>query len=355
MQQKDGFPPLDQMMNRRSFLKKSGLLVAGAAAAGCILSALVNESVRFTRGMYKVSRTRLGIGTLVSATLIHESRDRAEEAVERAYLEMDRLVAMLNRFDDASALACLNRDGRLRDAPPELVALVTDGIRYNRLSRGAFEMTVKPVVDLFMERMGGEDKAPPSEEDIERLLPLVGSEKVRVERRSLALGGHGMGITLDGIAKGFIVDRAAEVLDRHGIENYLLAAGGEIRTRGARADRSAWTVAIQDPGKKGRYPDLVQMKDGSISTSGNYEVYFDREKTYHHIVDPVTGHSPARTASVSVIAASNTAADALTKPVFVMEPRKGVAFIDSLPGCECLLVLRDGSLLKSRGWKGARA
>jgi thiamine biosynthesis lipoprotein len=161
-----------------------------------------------------------------------------------------------------------------------------------------------------------------------------------------------MGITLDGIAKGYIVDRAAEVLSKNGIKNYLVNAGGDIRTAGVRSDKKAWTIAIQDPKKKRQYPDIVHLGNGAIATSGNYEVYFDREKMFHHIVDPRTGRSPRLTTSVSVRARTAMDADALSTSVFVMTPDGGTRFIDSLSSCECLVIDKKGRMFRSSGWKG---
>ena len=159
-----------------------------------------------------------------------------------------------------------------------------------------------------------------------------------------------MGITLDGIAKGYIIDRASEVLTHRGITDHLINAGGDIRTMGTNREKRPWTVAIQDPRKKRRYPDVVSMTDGAIATSGNYEVYFDREKMFHHIVDPVTGRSPELSASVSVMAPTATDAAALSTSVFVMNPRRGTRFIDRLAGCECFIITGDGAHFRSGGW-----
>jgi thiamine biosynthesis lipoprotein len=93
------------------------------------------------------------------------------------------------------------------------------------------------------------------------------------------------------------------------------------------------------------------MTSGAIATSGNYEVYFDREKMFHHIVNPKTGMSPDLSASVSVLADTAMNADALSTSVFVMKPAAGIRLIDSIPSCECLVVSRTGKMFKSPGWK----
>ncbi|MFO7462262.1 MAG: FAD:protein FMN transferase [Desulfatiglandales bacterium] len=338
-------------LDRRSFLKLSGMLGLGAAAASLV--PFTAEAVRFNKQMMKVSQRRLAMGTFVSMTLLHSSKDQAEEAMEQAFLEIDRLSGSLSRYDGSSAVAFLNTEGRARDLPPEVIQVVSKALEYHRLSGGAFDITVKPVVDLFQHKMGDEKKYWPTERELKDLLKLVDAGKVALQDRSIQFMEPGMGITLDGIAKGFIVDRASELLTSQGIENHLIDAGGDIRTRGEKEGKKPWTVAIQDPLKQSTYPDVVHMKDGAVATSGNYEVYFDREKMFHHIVNPRTGLSPHLASSVSVMAETTMKADALSTGVFVMGPAEGTQFINALPSAECLVISRDGTQSKSKGWKSA--
>ncbi|MFH1243631.1 MAG: FAD:protein FMN transferase [Pseudomonadota bacterium] len=344
-------PATDKLwsMNRRAFLRLSGLLGLGLATGGIIPSAA--EAVRFNRKLYKVSKTRLAMGTFVSMTLIHPSQDEAEEAMGLAFEEIDRLTRAMSRFDETTAVAQLNREGVLVDVPPEVVHVVATGLDYYRISGRCFDISVKPVVDLFREKFASGKDIRPAETELNKVLGLVGSDMIELNGRTLRFKKPGMGITLDGIAKGYIVDKASEVLVSRNIKNHLINAGGDIRARGLRQDRKPWVIAIQDPKKEKRYPDIINMSDGAIATSGNYEVYFDREKMFHHIVNPSTGRSPEASTSVSVIADNTMAADALSTSVFVMDPAQGTIFINSLPGCECLVIARDGKKFKSAGWK----
>jgi len=343
--------PMFRRLDRRTFLKVSGMLGLGAAAATLVHHSA--EAVRFNKEMMKVSTRRLAMGTFVTMTLLHPSRDQAEEAMEQAFLEIDRLAGILSRYDRSSAVTFLNQEGHARDLPPEAVYVVSKALRYYEITGGAFDITVKPVVDLFQHKMGGDKKAQPTERELREVLKLVDAEKVEVRDRSVHFMEPGMGITLDGIAKGFIVDRASELLTERGIENHLIDAGGDIRTRGEKEGKKPWMVAIQDPLKQGKYPFVVPMKDGAIATSGNYEVYFDQEKLFHHIVNPKTGQSPRQASSVSVLAQTTMEADALSTGVFVMGPAEGAAFINTLPSAECLIISRDGAQSKSKGWKPA--
>ena len=341
----------DSHIDRRSFMKLSGLLGLGLASAGVI--PITAEAVKFNKKMHKVSKTRLAMGTFVSMTLIHASRDEAEEVMGQAFEEMDRLSALMNRYDERTAVGQLNREGHLNDLPPEVAEVVSRALYYHRLSQGNFDITVKPIIDLFKEKTGENQKALPTHKELRKALEFVDSNNIELKGKAITFKKPGMGITLDGIAKGYIVDRASERLAAHGIKNHLINAGGDIRTMGARADNKSWTVAIQDPLKKRNYPDIVHMNTGSIATSGNYEIYFDREKMFHHIVDPKTGISPEMSTSVSVTAPTTMDADALATGVFVMNPVKGTGFINSLAQAESLIVAKDGTQLKSRGWKSA--
>lgn len=340
-------------VNRRSFLRLSGILGIGLASAAAVPAWA--ESLRFNRKLYKVSKTRLAMGTFVSMTLLHPSRDRAEEAMGEAFLEIDSLSRAISRFDNTTAVSELNREGYLRDVPPEMAEVVGEALRYYRISNGAFDITVKPVVDLFKEKFAQEKGAPPSEGELRKALGLVNGSEIAFSGSTLRFKRPGMGITLDGIAKGYIVDRASRVLARYGIRNHLINAGGDIRTAGHGQGRRPWTIAIQDPQKKRHYPDIIQMTDGAIATSGNYEIYFDREKMFHHIVDPLTGLSPEESVSVSVRAETAMAADALSTSVFVLNPRLGTRFINSLPRCESLVITRGMRKIRSAGWKGSAA
>jgi thiamine biosynthesis lipoprotein len=338
-------------MDRRAFLRLSGMLGLGLASAGFIPATA--EAVRFNRDSYKVSKTRLAMGTFVSMTLIHPSRDRAEEAMGQAFEEIYRLSGLMNRFDQRSPVGRLNREGYLGDAPPEIAQVVDRALYYYRLSQGSFDVTVKPVVDLFEEKFASDKHKPPSEKELKQILLLVGSDGIERTGQTIRFKRPGMGITLDGIAKGYIVDRASTILCDHHIDNHLINAGGDIRTRGTKPDNKPWTIAIQDPLKKKHYPDTIHMSDGAVATSGNYEVYFDREKMFHHIVDPRTGHSPELSTSVSVVAPTAMDADALSTSVFVMEPTQGIRFIESMAGHDCLVITREGKKIKSRGWRSA--
>ena len=307
-------------------------------------------AVRIDENTYKVTCGRPAMGTFISVTALHPSRDLAENAIGRAFEEMDRRIAIFNRFDGASAVSLLNREGRLVGGPPEVSRVVGRALHYHRMSHGTFDMTVKPLLDLFSQGQGIGAAGGPDQQEIAEALELVGSRHVELSPHAIRFRRQGMGITLDGIAKGYIVDRVAEELTTAGLSNYLINAGGDIRAAGCKEAGQPWTVAVQDPDKAGDYPDVIQLDSGAVATSGSYEIYFDHERLYHHIIDSRTGASPDLNASVSVVAPTTMAADALATSAFVMNPEYAIRFIEALPQCECLVIDGRGVQWKTRGW-----
>jgi thiamine biosynthesis lipoprotein len=206
------------------------------------------------------------------------------------------------------------------------------------------------LVDLFKQSGDGERAVVATRKEIETALNRVGSDKIEITASGLRFKRDGMGVTLDGIAKGHIVDRASRVLSDNGVRDHLINAGGDIRAAGQPSDRSEWRIAVQDPEKRRNYPAVIELNDGAVATSGDYEVYYDNEKLFHHVIDPRTGSSPHSASSVSVVSDSVTRADALSTAVFVLPPSDGVRLIDSLDRAECL-VLGDDRVYRSKDWK----
>jgi len=337
-------------IDRRSFVRISGVMGLSLALDSIIYPAAEAFSLR--KVPYKVSGTRLAMGTIVSMTLVSTPKEIAEEAMAQAYEEVNRLSALMNRFDEKSPIARLNMDGILKNAHPDFIEVMSSALKYYRLTGGAFDITVKPVIDLFMRKFSNGKEEYPSEKEIAAARALVGSDKIEINGRDISLKKPGMCITLDGIAVGYIVDRASAILLEGKIENHLIDAGGDIKAMGVRADGRPWTVAIQDPVRKDNHLDLIHITDIAVTTSGNYENYFDRDKIFHHIVNPKTGRSPVLNISASVIAPTTMEADILATSLIVMDTKDGLGLIDSLPQCAALVISNNNQIQRSSGWKG---
>ncbi len=317
------------------------------------------EVVRLDRRTAKLVTTRAAMGTHVTLTAIGASPGLLQDAAGRAFAEMDRLIALLTRFEPASPVSVLNASGRLDGPLPEVAEVVASALAFHKISGGAFDVSVAPLLALFESRLDGAapaKPAPPADAEIREALERVGAAHVEQTRRHIGFARPGMSVTLDGIAKGYIVDALARALEHEGIKRYLVDAGGDIRARGAREGvegGTPWTVAVRDPAGSASFPDAIHLSSGAVATSGSYERFYDEARAFHHIVDPKSGRSPGHSVSVSVRAPTAMAADALATTVFVMEPQAGIALIERLPGCACLILDGEGGQRRSRGWTSA--
>jgi len=315
-------------------------------------SPIDSETVRIGWRRHRATVSHPSMGTLVTISALNASANRAEEAVGRAFEEVERLVAILSRYDPGSPLSYLNREGSIDGLPAELDHVVERALHYNHFSGGTFDITVKPLLDLLERGTGEGGEVQPSEEALRQAVGRTGIEALESGERTLRFTREGMGLTLDGIAKGYIVDMAAEILKRHRIRDFLINAGGDIRTGGRRDDGEPWRIAVQDPGKGGTWPDTLSLTDGAVATSGSYEIYFDPERQYHHLVDSTSGRSPGERSSVSVVAPTALAADALATSLFIMGTAEGNRLIESLPRCGALKIDREGAVSVTKGWPG---
>jgi len=339
------------MMDRRVFLKLAGF-GSLAVATGAVASPL--SSSRFNRELVHVNKTRLMMGTFVNISLFHESRTLGEEAVETAFDLIHGKEEILTRFSDASPVGSLNREGRLRELSPEVNEAVQLSRRFFRETGGCFDITVKPVIDVTRDAFSLLGK-PPDEQDLMGCLDRVGMEHMAVSAGEIRFRREGMGITLDGIAKGLIVDWSADRLIAKGVEHFLINAGGDIRVAGGKQDGSPWRIAVRDPERRDQFAAVIRLREGAVATSGNYEIYFDQEKLFHHIVDPSTGRSPVTGASVSTVASTAAEADALSTAVFVMEPHQGRGFLEKRPGIEGLIITSSHRKFSTSGWRALEA
>lgn len=293
----------------------------------------------------EIRQSRLQLGTTVTITVLHADEAAARSAVESAFDEIERIEKLFSSYDEGSEIWRLNHEGAI-EPDPEIVHLFEQAVHYHRISGGAFDITVQPLIELFddsFSRGGG----PPSRQEIEEVLEAVGSEKIEITGENIRLP-YGTKVTLGGIAKGYAIDRAVEVLRGRGIEYGLVDAGGDMRAIGPR-EGAPWRVALQNPRGRQEYLAVILLEDLAVATSGDYERYFDPEKEFHHIIDPRTGYSATELISVTVVAGTALEADAIATAVFVSGASHGMELVGELEGVEALIVTSGGKILISEG------
>ena len=328
--------------SRREALRITAVAGIGLALAGGGVAELVRRA-----NLHRVSVTRNQLGTAVTVTAVHTDADEARAMVNGALNEIERLEGVFSRYRAETPVARLNRDGRVTNAPGELIEVVSSALDYSRMTDGAFDVTVAPVLNLYVSRFAVTD-LPPSDAEVSAAMALVGWQGLRVEGRTIELERPGMAITLDAIAKGFIVDRAVAALTAAGADRVIVEAGGDIATRAHGDD--PWQVAIQNPHDPRGSLGVVQLRGESLASSGDYMQYFTPDRRLNHTIDPRTGRSPQHSSGSSVRAPTAMDADALSTSVFVLGPREGIALLDRMERIEGMLVTKAGELFASRGF-----
>lgn len=292
---------------------------------------------------YLVTGTAASMTTHVTVAAVGRSGPLLEDAVGRAFEAMDRVVRLLNRHAGDSAVTALNDAGRLDAPPPELTEVLAAAYRVWEVSGGRFDVTVKPLLDHAAALTGPVPAA---------VRELVGLDGLQVEAGRLAFSRSGMGVTLDGIAKGYVVDRMADVLRHAGLCDWLVDAGGDIRVSGRGPGGRPWRIGVRDPNRPDHHTATISLEEGAIATSGGYERRLDAAGLRHHILDVETATSPQALAGVTVTAPDTMTADALATTLFTLPPPGALRLADALPGCSCLLLTPDGHALASRRWRG---
>lgn len=308
---------------------------------------LAVDAVRLDAHAVEVRAARGAMGTRVGITAIAPSADQGEAAIAEAFGELDRLSAILSRHDPASALSLLNGAGRLNGAPPELSLVTVKALELSAVTGRAFDVTVKPVLDLLDAQAPGQW---PSAGELRDAAALIGAAGVTVGGSTVRFARSGMGITFDGIAKGHIVDRMAAVLRGRRVRRFLIDAGGDIRVSGLSPRRRPWSVGVRHPDGADRLAGVIALSGGAVATSGGYERRYDAAGEYHHIVSPATGRSPRAIASASVVAPDALTADALATAVVVLGPAQGLRLIEHFPRCAALVVDPNGTASWSTRW-----
>ena len=289
------------------------------------------------------------MGTAISVELWSDDPEQGSAAIDAVMDEMHRIDRAMSPHKPDSELSIINRDAFAGPVPlsAEMAGLLARANEFSELSGGAFDITYAAVGHLYDYRQ----RIRPSEEALARARAAVGYRYLLVDAktRTVRFTREGMRIDLGGFAKGHAVDNAAAILQRRGIRHANVSAGGDSRVIGDRRGRP-WTIGISHPRRAGEMAAVLPLEDVSISTSGDYERYFDADGVrFHHLIDPSTGSSPSSVHSVTVLAEDGLTTEALSKTVFVLGVEKGMRLVESLPGVDAIVVAANGALHYSSG------
>jgi len=304
-----------------------------------------------------IERTEPAMGTIVTIKVSvapEESETAARDAIGLAMGEIGRVESLFSVYREDSQVARINRSrpNEPLKIDPEVFTLIEKSVGYSKDTDGAFDVTVKPLVDLW--KLAKDSGVLPSEKDIREARAKVGYEKIMLDRDGMTISftTDGMSIDMGGVAKGYATDRAIYILRNNGMQNAIVDSGGDMYCLGTRNSANRWTVGIQHPRDRGRILYKIDLKDEGIDTSGDYEKYFMiGGKRYSHIIDPRTGYPIGDdVTSATIIAKDSETADAYATALCVLG-KAGMDIIDK-KGLKSIIVRNNNGAMNVEMSKG---
>jgi thiamine biosynthesis lipoprotein len=298
-----------------------------------------------------VRRVTDGImGTRITVELWADDKEKANQAIDAVLQEMRHIDDSMSTYKPTSEVSLVN--AKAADGPmpitKELFDLLTTAEEYSVITDGAFDITYASVGYMYDFRK----HIRPDESQISKALPAVNYRHVLLDAKhqTVQFSQKGVRIDLGGIAKGYSVDRGIDVLKALGFTRAYVSAGGDSRIIGDRFGKP-WMVGIRDPRKEaGEVITRIPLVNAAISTSGDYERFFEEDGVrYHHIIDPHTGHSASKVRSATVIGPYATRTDGLSKTAFVLGADKAMEIYNRLDDIDAIIVKLDGTVIHSKG------
>jgi len=278
----------------------------------------------------------------------------AEKAVKESIEKLCEIDNKMSSFKEHSEISKINKQAGIK---PQIVSkdtfyVIQKAIKYCSLSRGAFDITIGPVVSLW--GIGKEGARIPAINEINETLKIVNYKNVVIDKNnsSIFLENEKQKIDVGGIAKGYAADELRNIILKNGIKSALINLGGNILVVGTKEDGTPWNVGIQDPLKmRGEFALTISVINKSVVTSGNYERYFYKDcKRYHHIINPSTGYpSESEIISATIISDYSIDGDGLSTGVYIMGIHNAIKLIEGIKGVDAIFITKSKEVYVTTG------
>lgn len=320
-------------------------LLALAAGAACASTTPADRAAPVQE-----SDGRYVMGTVLEITVVARDRERARAAIDASFALAERLDRQLSVYVDSSDISRLNRGVGPQTIGAETGALLRRSLEYTTLTRGAFDVTVGPLVELWTR--AAQRGVLPDPSALAEARALVGPQQLVLESPTRAsLRSTGASINLGGIAKGWALDRMLPLLHEYGVESALLNFGqSSTWALGTPPGEKSWRLLARSP--DGGFLGVLNLRDRALSVSGSLGQFVEIEgRRYGHVLDPRSGEPLTRRREALVVTRDAALAEALSKALLVLGERDGIALIEAQPDCEALLLDAEGGAWSTRGWE----
>lgn len=331
--------PANSITRRRSLqIIGSAFLVSSAALS----ASQANEVQTSSENLKEINWQGIVLGANASITLYSDDEARAKQTIEKMLLEVKRLESYFSLYQNNSLINSLNKNGELTSPPAEFKDLITKAKNYARLTNGAFDPTIQP---LFMAYKTVSKQTPiPSfinNETIKKAHRLIGWQNIAISNHKISFEKKNMAITLNGIAQGYITDKAVMILKANGFENTLINFG-EYHGIGSKPFQNNWKIQLGETKQKNKTRKTWSVKNNAIAASDKHGYTFNSENQLHHMLDPKTGANQKAWREIYVLAKNATRADAASTALFASPPEQIENIFNKLKLEKALLIKESG-------------
>lgn len=302
-----------------------------------------------------VSKADFYLDTIVDIKIYNPDK-KSQEIIDKAMERIAVLEGILSIHVEGSDLWNIKESAGIKpvQVSKETIEVIKAGIKYSEYTNGIFDITTGPLVDLWS--IDPPNGHVPTEKELETTLPKINYKNILIdeEKSTVFLKDKGMIVNLGAIAKGYIADEVKEILVENDVKSAIINLGGNVLLVGGKSDHSPFKIGVQNPDSdRGAYLGVVDARDISVVSSGDYERYFEvEEKKYHHILNPITGY-PAdnELRQVTILSKLSVDGDGLSTSTFLLGLKDGMKLIENMDDVEGVFVTKDHKIYITSGIK----
>lgn len=302
-----------------------------------------------------LSRTEFLMDTVMTIKIYD---NQSKKTLDQVFSRLKEIEDRMSTTIETSDVSKINENAGIKPVTvsADTYFVIKEAKHFAEISNGAYEPTIGPLVDLWDIKSGEKERDRiPTVEEIDEKKALINYNKLELlDNNQVYLNEKDMKINLGGIVKGYAADEARRILIENKVNAAIVDLGGNVFAHGIKIDGSNWKIGVQNPLEyTGNYLGIIQIKNKSIVTSGNYERFFVYNgNNYHHILDTKTGY-PAENEimGITIISDKSIVGDALSTTLFVLGLDNGMKLINSIEGAEAIFILKDKSIYMTSGLK----
>lgn len=302
-------------------------------------------------------RDTILMGSKFKITLVDKDAISVEKNIDKTIGEIVRIENLISDWKPDSQVSQINQNAGIKPikVDREVIELTKRAIQFSEITDGAFDISFAAMDKIW--KFDGSMEQLPSQSEIQKAIAKIGYQNILIdeENSTIFLKLPGMKIGFGSIGKGYGAQKAKDFIQDLGINAGIIDASGDMTIWGNQPDNSPWKIGVVNPFKRYKTADILAIKNGAVTTSGDYEKFILIDgKRYSHIINPKTGMPSTGLTSVTVIGPNAETANGFSTSIMVLGQKKGFEMMNQYPDYACLLITDSGKIIRSKNYKKVR-